>query len=672
MEVTEMGLIRMVFSTTSPWHRMGKWLRDGIRPVLLIGGGLSLVSALVMVVVPSGVASASTGFQNLSSGTLGSTNENCQSLVVGAHTPKVIKSLLPGSQEYPGGILHYQVTLDPAPSSTYNIRDCLIVESPSGNVLSVLEEAQFNNVTPSGTYTFDYALPTSAPNLAPPNKLCNVVKTQGGTTNGGGQDRKSNFACFNIQSPPAPNLLLTKTADSTAVTAPAPIGFQIVATNNGTADATGFTLTDTLPTNPGLGTWVESVTSGSGFATCSISAGVLSCGPMTLAAGASFTVHLTNPLTSGATGTVNNTASETATNATSPPPATATVVVGTTPPTPAPNLLLTKTADSTAVAAPAGIGFQIVATNNGTGPATGFTLTDTLPTNAGLGTWAETVTSGVASCSISAGVLSCGPMPLAAGASFTVHLTNPTTSAATGTVNNTASEAASNATSPPPATATVVVSPPAAAPSLGITKTADTTRVIEPNGIGFTIDADNNGTADATSFSLTDTLPTNPGLGTWSVSAPTLTGNQTVAPTCSITTGVLTCTVATLVSDGGFIIDVTNPTTSLSTANTDVGFGTGVVSNTAVESATNATSPTPATATVTTTTAPPSQTAAAGATTATPAPVVAGATSVHTGEPWAGSRPLEAVVLGLGLTLLGVGERQRRRARRAAAHDESR
>src|SRR5579885_206956 len=84
---------------------------SGWRLLTMVGAPITLVSAFLMFVVPqpSSLAAVS-GYQNLSNGaTLGTTNENCRSLVVGANTPKVIKTLLPGSQQYPGGTLHYQV-----------------------------------------------------------------------------------------------------------------------------------------------------------------------------------------------------------------------------------------------------------------------------------------------------------------------------------------------------------------------------------------------------------------------------------------------------------------------------------------------------------------------------------------------------------------------------------
>jgi hypothetical protein len=42
---------------------------------------------------------------------------------------------------------------------------------------------------------------------------------------------------------------------------------------------------------------------------------------------------------------------------------------------------------------------------------------------------------------------------------------------------------------------------------------------------------------------------------------------------------------------------------------------------------------------------------------------VAGATSVHTGEPWAGSKPWLIAVLALGLALTAMGQTMRRRSR---------
>jgi hypothetical protein len=67
-----------------------------------------------------------------------------------------------------------------------------------------------------------------------------------------------------------------------------------------------------------------------------------------------------------------------------------------------------------------------------------------------------------------------------------------------------------------------------------------------------------------------------------------------------------------------------------------------------------------ATQTWTAVTAPQSSTT----TTTTAAPVVANATAVHTGEPWAGSRPLVAGLIAAGTVLFGLGALRRRNQRR--------
>ncbi|HXQ60571.1 MAG TPA: hypothetical protein VN799_10740 [Acidimicrobiales bacterium] len=73
----------------------------------------------------------------------------------------------------------------------------------------------------------------------------------------------------------------------------------------------------------------------------------------------------------------------------------------------------------------------------------------------------------------------------------------------------------------------------------------------------------------------------------------------------------------------------------------------------------------PATTTSNPPTSPSSSTPVVTASTPTPsAPVTAaisGATTVHTGEPWAGSKPFEVALIAFGLSLMGLGLVQRRR-----------
>ena len=78
---------------------------------------------------------------------------------------------------------------------------------------------------------------------------------------------------------------------------------------------------------------------------------------------------------------------------------------------------------------------MITATNTGAGEARAVTVTDTLPTTAGL-SWTEA--PDVAECAIAGGVLTCGFGTLGPGASRSVHVSSPTTAASCARIDNTA------------------------------------------------------------------------------------------------------------------------------------------------------------------------------------------------------------------------------------------
>jgi hypothetical protein len=98
---------------------------------------------------------------------------------------------------------------------------------------------------------------------------------------------------------------------------------------------------------------------------------------------------------------------------------------------------------------------------------------------------------------------------------------------------------------------------------------------------------------------------------------------------------------------------------------------TSTVSTTPVTTVTNPpTSPTSSVpVTTTAVTDPATGSTTTSATSATAPTAVSGATTVHTGEPWAGSGPYLAALVAFGLSLVGLGYRQRRRTalRRDAA-----
>jgi uncharacterized repeat protein (TIGR01451 family) len=156
-------------------------------------------------------------------------------------------------------------------------------------------------------------------------------------------------------------------------------------------------------------------------------------------AASTFTVHITSPTAAatggtcpGGSGVVDNTGTVTTTNSGAGQSSASTCVA-------APAIQIVKTADAPQVNAGQPIGFTLTVFNTGSGDAQGVTLSDTLPTKAGLSWSIDAQGAGWAgSCSISVGVLSCGPVTVPAGttqaaSTFTVHISSPTT-AATGAV----------------------------------------------------------------------------------------------------------------------------------------------------------------------------------------------------------------------------------------------
>lgn len=573
----------------------------------------------------AGAGAAAVGFQNPSNGaTLASKapGEPCNNLTQGAGAPKVIKTALPGSTFSPGGTIHYEISFPAGgtPTATYALRDCVWIADSHGNFLSQLypdpptsggSEGEFDNVGPAATFTYDYVIPpdVAAKNsdYVPGNQICNYAKTVE-PTNAGTQDRKTTSACIAIPTPPA--LTVQKLADAGSVVQPADVGFTITAGNSGQTDATGYTLTDTLPTNSGLSWSVDAgptspapgPLSGSVTVNCAINGGVLTCTPTggILPAGSSFTLHIKSA-TSAATvtdtkckataGLVCNTASVQAGNATT---ATSTdqEAVGNAV---APSLTLAKAADAPSVTEPASVGFTITAANTTATAATGYSLTDNLPATAGLnwGPAAPTVTSPAAApapagavtvtCGIAGAggsqVLTCTPTggTFPGNSSFSVHVSSATTAATptdntagcgAGIVCNTVNATSTNGNSPTANASTTVLA--ATTPGLSVTKDADSTPVTTPAGVGYTITVSNPGTATATTVVMNDPLPTNPGL-TWSVDSVTPGGGLGAAPSCNIAAGaILTCPSAgtlSLAKGQFFEVHVISRSTACNTGN---------------------------------------------------------------------------------------------------------
>ena len=170
---------------------------------------------------------------------------------------------------------------------------------------------------------------------------------------------------------------LTQTADTSPVNAADPIGYTITLTNAGPLVATGVTLTDPLPGGSGSGvTWVKDLGTGNPAAFSLAGAQgsqslTLAGQPVSLAAGASLSVHVTASTSRTECGTYDNTAtlaSDVGGNASS-----ASIVCN-----PA-SVSLTKVADASSVSAGDQIGYTITVANTGPGVADAVTFKTPCP-----------------------------------------------------------------------------------------------------------------------------------------------------------------------------------------------------------------------------------------------------------------------------------------------------
>ena len=222
--------------------------------------------------------------------------------------------------------------------------------------------------------------------------------------------------------------------------------------------------------------------------------------PITLAPGASLSVHVTAATSATSCATYDNTASVTSTNDGNPTagPVTITVNCG--------DLAITKTAD--AAERQRGHPDRLPSSRSPT------TARARSPASPGQPTPCPAATRPRPDHAIAptlrprldrsrGGVLSFGPAPLAPGASVAVHVTRPTTAATCGTVDNSAAASSLNDGNPSVGPVPIVVN----CADLQLTKTADAASVSAGDPIGYTVTISNAGLGTATGVTLADSLP---------------------------------------------------------------------------------------------------------------------------------------------------------------------
>ena len=249
----------------------------------------------------------------------------------------------------------------------------------------------------------------------------------GGTTSG-------DFGAFvlTLDEIGSADLSLTKTDAPDPVLVGQELTYTLTVANAGPHAATGVVLTDSLPSGA---TFVSAAAS---QGTCT-GASTISCSLGTIASGGSTTVTI--KIRPGSAGTLTNQATVSA-GETDPNPGNNTATATTTV-TAAADLSVVQTDSPDPVHVGQSLSYTITVRNSGA-TATGVTLTDDLPKNAGFGS----VSTSQGSCSVkpSKRVVTCGLGSLSGGATATVTIVVKPTSK--GTIANKASVAATSPVDP--------------------------------------------------------------------------------------------------------------------------------------------------------------------------------------------------------------------------------
>jgi LPXTG-site transpeptidase (sortase) family protein len=341
----------------------------------------------------------------------------------------------------------------------------------------------------------------------------------------------------------AADIGVTKVVDNATPNQNTNVTFTVTAHNNGSSDATGVEVTDTLP----AGLTFVSATPSVGT-TYVPGTGIWHIGP--LANGASATLSIVATATT--TNAVVNTATRSAGN--QPDPNAANDSASVTVTGQAADIGLTKGVDNSTPNFGTNVTFSVIATNYGPSNATGVVVTDILP--AGL-TYVSSTASGITSYNSGTGAWTIGPLANGATATLSIVATVNTISP----VTNTATKSAEVQPDPNAAnnSASSTITPTAVA-DIAITKTVSSATPNFGANVTFTITATNNGPNGATGLQVTDILPVgltyvssipsgvttyNPGTGVWNIGGLANGSNATLSITATVNTIAVTTNTAT-------------------------------------------------------------------------------------------------------------------------------
>ncbi|MFO1062305.1 MAG: SdrD B-like domain-containing protein [Pirellulales bacterium] len=372
------------------------------------------------------------------------------------------------------------------------------------------------------------------------------------------------------------DLSITKSDSPDPVVSAGQLTYTLTVTNNGPSDATGVTVTDVLP----AGVTFVSANSSQGSAT--EATGTITGALGAIASGASATVTVIVSVDSATTGPISNTATvtgnETDSDNTNNSASASTTV------TRQINLGITKTDSADPIVPGQQLTYTITVTNAGPSTATNVSVTDVLPS--GVTFVSATPSQGTANNA--SGTITGSLGTLNSGSSATIAVVVTVNSNAPTSLSNTATVTATETdtdTSDNSATQTTTVNQQL---DVAITKVDTPDPVVAGNNITYTLTVTNNGPSDASTVTVTDSLPTGltfvsatPSQGTANNSSGTITANLgalangasatiTIVATVSASfTGSLSNT-ATVTSSGTETDSANNTATAATTVNRNV------------------------------------------------------------------------------------------------------
>ena len=361
----------------------------------------------------------------------------------------------------------------------------------------------------TGSITFEIIVDDP---LAPSvTNLINNVSIADDGTNGADEDPTDNSDTDTDTIVAAPDLFIAKDDGLTVVTTGDTVTYTIDYGNDGSRDATGVVITETLPPGSTFNAagstagWTETAP-GSGIYEFIL--GALNVGDT---GSVTFSVIVDDPLAAGIDDLVNNVSiADDGTNGADEDP-TDNTATDTDTITAAPDLYITKDDGQTAVFAGDTVTYTINYGNAGSQDATGVVTTESLPAGATFD--AAGSTAGWTETAPGSGIYEFNVGTLASGTTgsvtFSVIVDDPLAAGIDQLVNNVsiADDGTNGADEDPTDNTDTDTDTITAAPDLYITKDDGLTVVAAGDSVTYTINYGNDGTQDATGVVITETLP---------------------------------------------------------------------------------------------------------------------------------------------------------------------